>query len=103
MQYSTQIGLILTGLSLAAGATALTLDVKGAASAPAAADTGWSRGYDSQRFNQPPSEQAQRQAEQALRDKQQPKTPIDCQSHPGYAYCPPLNAKTLPAPTAGVR
>ncbi|MBN3004293.1 hypothetical protein HNO92_003352 [Chromobacterium alkanivorans] len=105
MRYSTQIALFLAGLSLAAGAAALTLDIKAAASAPTAAtaDPGWSRGYDSKRFNEPPSELAQQQADQALRDKQQPKTPIDCQSHPGYAYCPPLNAKTLPPPAGGVR
>ncbi|MGR2662839.1 hypothetical protein ACUXVY_14745 [Chromobacterium haemolyticum] len=98
------LGLLLAALGLAAPSLALDLDLKPApteAPSPAVKPLpGWSQGYDSKRFSYPPSEQTRRLADQALQSKQEPKTPVDCQSHPGYAYCEPKNAERshIPAP-----
>lgn len=91
------LGLLLAALGLAGPSLALDLDLKPASPespSPAVKPLpGWSQGYDSKRFSYPPSERTRRLADQALQSKQEPKTPVDCQSHPGYAYCQPRSAE----------
>lgn len=91
------LSLLLAALGLAGPSLALDLDLKPTppetASPAAKPPPGWSLGYDSKRFSYPPSERTRLLADQALRSKQEPKTPVDCQSHPGYAYCQPKGAE----------